>query len=541
MSHPEESRERPTVQPRLPKSFFVDSREESVGELTLDTSTLKEVWGDQHVALSLASMLKAVVEGSVSSTDGTDTSDPSTSAPAAPDSDSTSTEEEEEENDGDDEPEEDVEAEELDDDSSGSSPEISKSESPGEGEKQARLALVEVFECFCGGMTPRPTQVHVLNVDSLLSRKQELSEARKVVPGTAADEKTNRDSSMEEGGNSPPTVVLRCVEDGKKLDVRPIDVEGEEETISKLLDLVSTMRRKHKLPPLGPSSSGVNPGNDDHAMTFGIVTTDCSSSKRRDPDEEWLFVGRETAGLTQTALEESIYPIRSIYSFFVVLNSDSVVQSTPSPSSSQEESEDSSSISSSSSASLSNDEDGQQESSSTDATVFSAVKKHEDSAWSILAAIHAASPEGIDGSSSTGPSDTVCPDLVVVDDPLCIINEYIRYLQGDESPPPGERKRRRVHVHEKIVGRKMCRIRILTSDEESKENVDESMAEQREKRKELFQAKLLQEQQELLHLLEDKLRKLQQSQEFNSAVTTTSSSSSSDSSSPSPSSSPEQS
>jgi len=493
--------DRSTLLPRLPRCFFVDSREESVGELTLDTTMLKEVWGDQQVSLALASMLKAVMEGRVSSSEET------TTPPSAGVDDEAETLPGEEEEEDEDEDEED-DTQEVE-----------------ESEKEARLALVEVFECFCSGMKPVPRHVHVLNVDSLLSRREELMKARSVTPETSSSSSSS--PSPEPGGGatasiSSTPILLRFGKDGERV------IDGEEETVSKMLDLVCKMRGKHQLPPLEqPESSG------DHAMTFGIVAADRSSpNNRRDPDEEWLLVGRESA--SETALEDSVYPIRSIYSFFVVLNSGTVIQSSSSPSESEE------SLSSSSSGSMSNDDDdssgsgsgsSSSQQSTSDSTVFTAVKQHEDCAWSVLAAIHATGPETIEGAKEGSETTTACPDLVVVDDPLHIINEYVRYLQGDDAPPrSGDRKRRRVHVHEKILGRETCRIRILTTGDESKDYEDETKAEQHKKRKELIQARLVQEQQELMQLLEQKLRQLQQSHELAS-----SSSSGSESSSDSPS------
>jgi len=511
------------VEGRLPRCFFLDSREECSGELTLDTTTLKEVWGDRRVPLALASMLKAVLEGRISSEKSTDDTIDGGGTVAVDDEEDENTEE---------------------------------AEDPFDEEKESRLALVEVFECFCSGMTPLPRSVHVLDVNSLINRKHELSKARSM------------SSSSEEAEESPeilpPPVLLRCVKDGE--DPPKDGLVGEEEAVSKLLDAVCTIRRKHKLPPLEVCLPGVNTDNDDHAMTFGIVATDRSSNnKRRDPEEEeWLLVGRESA--TQTVSEDSVYPIRSIYSFFVVLNSDSVVQSTPSPNSVPDESEESTSGSSTTSASDNDDvveddgivqqehdhdnehaheqgqaqeqeqeqkhehEQGQEEQgqeqeqgpSTTDSSVFAAVKQHEDSAWSILAAIHVTGPEAIDGTADGNAAAAACPDLVVVDDPLCIINEYVRYLQGDDAPPrTGGRKRRRVHVHEDIIDRRMCRIRILTTGSEPPETDAGSVAEQREKRQQLLQARLLKEQQELLQVLEQKLRELQKSQELESAVPST--------------------
>jgi len=178
----------------------------------------------------------------------------------------------------------------------------------------------------------------------------------------------------------------------------------------------------------------------------------------------------------------------------------------------------------------------QRDSSPTDSSLFTTVKRH-DSAWSILAAIHVTCPEPVDGNSAAASDTVSCPDLVVVDDPLCIINEYIRYLEGDEaSPPPGERKRRRVHVHEKVSGKRACRIRIVTTGNERDGSNGDSSPEEREKREQLLQERLVQEQQELLQLLEQKLVKLQQSQEHASS-SSSSSSSSDDGSSATPSSS----
>jgi len=400
--------------------------------------------------------------------------------------------------------------------------ETEDAEDPFDAEKEAKLALVEVFECFCSGMTPCTRPVHVLDINSLMNRKHELSIARKLT----ADSSDQLDSAQE---NLPPPVLVRCVKDGKKSDV---GLEGEEETVSKLLEAVCAMRRKHKLPPLEWYSSGATNGSDDHAMTFAIVAADRSSSSisRRDPDEEWLLVGRETAG--QTTSDDGIYPIHSIYSFFVVLNSDTVIQSTPSPTSSQEESEDTSSASSSSSSL--DGEDAQQTSPSSDSSLLSTVKQHEDCAWSILAAIHVTGPETIDGSSD-GSVASVFPDLVVVDDPLCLINEYIRYLQGDDAPPrSGGRKRRRIHVHEKYIDRRTCRIRILTTAPEPESTDSGPKAEQQDKSQELLQAKLLQEQQELLHILDQKLRALQQAQDMSSSSSSSGVSSSNPSCSDSP-------
>jgi len=435
-----------------------------MGELTLDSSTLKEVWGDEPVALALASMLKAVLEGRVSS------SDVASEAPQegrnGPDV--TMTEEEDE---------------------------------PADSEKEARLALVEVFECFCTGMTPCARPVRVLDVNSLLSRKHELSEARKTtVPEPSKDSKTGSRSQ------SHPAVLLRRVKKGKEAERGKM--ASEEETVSKLLDLVGEMRKKHKLPPLAVSVSeaGDVAAGDDHAMTFGIVGPDRSSSNRRDTDEGWLLVGRETAA--EKPSEDNIYPIRSIYSFFVVLNSGSgTPHSRPSPSGSPEDEidDDLSASSSNSSTSVSSSEDSPQQ--DADAALFTTVKQHEDCAWSVLASIHVAGSEAVDGDESS----STCPDVVVVDDPLCIINEYIRYLRGeDATPPPGERKRRRVHVHENIIDRRTCRIRILTAGQS---DVPDAAAAEESK------AHFLQGQQELLQLLEQKLRKLQQTEEFSSAVT----------------------
>jgi len=283
-------------------------------------------------------------------------------------------------------------------------------------------------------------------------------------------------------------------------------MEGEEEAVSKLLDVVGKMRTKHKLPPLSVPASGADVASDDHAMTFGIVGPDRSSSSRRDPDEGWLLVGRETAA--QKLSEDNIYPIRSIYSFFVVLNSGSGTHSRPSPSGSPEDDidDDVSASSSTSSTSITSSEDSPQQ--DPDAAVFATVKQHEDCAWSVLASIHVAGSEAVDSASKDSPPTS--PDVVVVDDPLCIINEYIRYLRGeDATPPPGGRKRRRVHVHENIIDRRTCRIRILTADQS--EAHDAATAEQSKQ-------EFLQGQQELLQLLEQKLRKLQQTDEFSSAV-----------------------
>jgi len=492
----EDSEEKPILSPRLPKCFFLDTREECTGELTLDTTTLKEIWGDQRVSLALASMLKAVIEGRLSSS--------SDETPSSVDGD-----------DGDDDDGYDVDIDA--DDAKGE-------ESPDEGGKEAKFALVEVFQCFCNGMTPNPKTVRVLNVDSLLTRMHELSEARKESPET----KSHQQSSGADESSLHHPVVLKCVKkDDEKTQIGVM--EGEEETVSKLLNLVSSIRTKHKLPPFDTSSSGVIAGTDDHAMTFGIVAADRSAN---DPDdEEWLLVGREAAD--KKVVEDSIYPIHSIYSFFVVLNSDTVIQYSPSSPGSQEESEDDGcSISSSSSASMSND-DEDSGSSPPESTVFSTVKQHEESAWSILAAIHVTEPETMNETSD----GNVCPDLVVIDDPLCIINEYIRYLQGEDALPREEQKRRHVHVHENVIGKKVCRIRILTTDDDSKDSDDDaSKAEQREKRKQLFQERLVQEQQELLQLLEQKLLKLKQAQDL---ASTSSSMTSSSSDSPSPSSTPE--
>jgi len=268
------------------------------------------------------------------------------------------------------------------------------------------------------------------------------------------------------------------------------------------LDLVGEMRKKHKLPPLeNTSASGSEVANDDHALTFGIVGPDCSS---RDPDEEWLLVGRETA--TQSASEDNIYPIRSIYSFFIMLNNGSGSHPQPSPSGSPEDEIDDDVSVAASTSSSSSEDSAQQD---AEASLFASVKQHEECAWSVLASIHVAGSEAVDGSSEEAPPS--CPDLVVVDDPLCIINEYIRYLKGEDStPPPGGRKRRRVHVHENIIDRRTCRIRILTADESE----DPSSEVEKERKQQM-----LQQQQELLQLLEQKLRKLQQTDEFSSALT----------------------
>jgi len=466
----------------LPKCLFLGSHEESLGELTLDTSTLKEVWGDESVALALASMLKAVLEGRLSS-------------------------------------------EKLKEDESNK-----KSEETSLGdENDARLALVEVFECFSAGQVPGPRTIHVLDIDSLLARQRELSEARKAHSFVEKESSSSTAEATPSSSESP----------------EPEPMGAEEEMLSVLLNLVYAIRRKHKSSsPLERSPGEGESTSDDQSLTFGIVDSDLPSCEKNDFDKEWLLVYRETK--KHKSAENGIYPIQSIYSFFLVLNSEDFSQpSSQSPSSDGSDGVDDDSNGSGGSSDNNNDDDDEtqgteeeegetvsvtpesEESKGTPdksasspqdlskSSLFVSVKKHEESAWSVLAALH---EEGLeikedDDESSAGNSRSQVPDVTVIVDPLRIISEYIRYLQGEDAPPrDDQRKRRRVHVHESTVARPSCKIRILTAIDENEEGQSISpSAATHQNKEEYLQAKMVREQDELRKLLEQKLRELQQS------------------------------
>jgi len=316
------------------------------------------------------------------------------------------------------------------------------------------------------------------------------------------------------------------------------------------LNLVYAIRKKHKLPsPLeissSPSSSSTPSGegesaSDDNSLTFGIVDSDVSSRDKSDFDKEWLLVCRETK--KHKASENGIYPIQSIYSFFLVLNSDDFSQpSSQSPSSDGSDDVDdvSNGDSTDGNGDNSNDDDvGEEDDETVSVTpesdepkgspdknetcpqdvskpsLFVSVKKHEESAWSVLAALHEEGFEIKDDEDegSAGKSHTQVPDVTVIVDPLRIISEYIRYLQGEQAPPrDDQRKRRRVQVHESTVARPSCKIRILTPIDEDEEGHSVSPAGSHQTKEEYLQAEMVREQDELRKLLEQKLRELQQS------------------------------
>ena len=131
------------IQRRIPQCFFLGSHEDAVGELTLDPATLKQVWGNEPVTLALASMLKAVLEGRVSSEKLTEDKEDQTDE--------------------------------------GDENNVIKDPPATDDILEARLALVEVFECFSAGLAPEERPVHILDIESLLARKNELSEARKTL------------------------------------------------------------------------------------------------------------------------------------------------------------------------------------------------------------------------------------------------------------------------------------------------------------------------------------------------------------------------
>jgi len=232
---------------RLPRCLFLGSHQDDVGELTLDTSTLKEIWGDEPVALALASMLKAVLEGRVSS----------------------------------EKPKEDVNNENGDEeDEDKKAGEVTSTDDA----MEARLALLEVFECFSAGLAPEPRPIHVLDIDSLLNRQHELCETRKAHPVKEESSSSNTSSS----DSSTTTTSNDSPEQEQSV------ITAEEEMISTVLNLVYAIRKKHKLPSPVSSSEG-DSGGDDHSLTFGIVDPDISSSCNKDDfDKEWLLVCRET-------------------------------------------------------------------------------------------------------------------------------------------------------------------------------------------------------------------------------------------------------
>jgi len=299
------------------------------------------------------------------------------------------------------------------------------------------------------------------------------------------------------------------------------------------LNIVSAIRKKHKLQSHSEVSSlsESESCNDDNVLTFGIVDTDVSSSTKNDFEKEKLLVCREAK---KKISENGIYPIQSIYSFFLVLSSDDLSRSSSqSPSSdgsdSQEneneegdDDDDDDNEDEDETVSVSPDEakDSPDEtkvtspSDSSKPSLFLAVKNHEENAWSVLAALHETNfdseceDEGDDDEGSTGDGKSHFPDITVIVDPLRIIEEYIRYLQGEDAPPRTEqRKRRRVQVHESTVERSSCKIRILTPYKDDEESNPLSPAGHQE----ILQHQIITEQEELRKLLEQKLRELQQS------------------------------
>jgi len=457
--------------PRLPKCLFLGSHEDCVGELTLDASTLKEVWGDEPVTLALASMLKAVLEGRVSS------------------------EKPKEEADQDD----------------------AKKDDPPDDMLQARLALVEVFECFSAGITPGERPIHVLDIDSMRARLHELCEARKT-------RSANEDTAEASSSTSATTPSSSSPSSSSSSDVlEPETMTAEEDMLSVLLNIVSAIRKKHKLhshSEVSPPSEGES-GNDDNSLTFGIVDTDVSSSAKNDYEKERLLVCRETK--KKKTPENGIYPIQSIYSFFLVLSSEDLTrspsQSPSSDSSENQEEEDEETVSVSPEPEEAKDTPDKVESSSpqdsSKPSLFLAVKKHEENAWSVLAALHeegydTADEDDEDDEGASGDGQSHFRDVTVIVDPLRIIDEYIRYLQGEDAPPRTEqRKRRRVQVHESTVERSSCKIRILTPYDEDDDSL--SPVVHQENQEQIVQGKMVSEQEELRKLLEQKLRELQQS------------------------------
>jgi len=507
----------PCPQHRLPTCLFLGSHEEQNGELTLDASTLKEVWKDEPVAVALASMLKAVLEGRVSSSKADDGANDNKSDKKDDSSEEGGSSQSEEE-------EQDLKKEEKKDE------EGEEEEEPKDNTLQAKLALVEVFECFSAGMAPGNKPIHILDIDSLLVRQRELAEARKA----KSSNKDEQEASSDDAESSTKDTVV---------DLEKIT--PEEEMLSVLLNLVYAIRRKHKSSsPLERSPGEGESTSDDQSLTFGIVDSDLPSCEKNDFDKEWLLVYRETK--KHKSAENGIYPIQSIYSFFLVLNSEDFSQpSSQSPSSDGSDGVDDDSNGSGGSSDNNNDDDDEtqgteeeegetvsvtpesEESKGTPdksasspqdlskSSLFVSVKKHEESAWSVLAALH---EEGLeikedDDESSAGNSRSQVPDVTVIVDPLRIISEYIRYLQGEDAPPrDDQRKRRRVHVHESTVARPSCKIRILTAIDENEEGQSISpSAATHQNKEEYLQAKMVREQDELRKLLEQKLRELQQS------------------------------
>jgi len=465
-----------TTPNRLPRFLFLGSHhKECQGELTLDASTLKDIWGDEPVALALASMLKAVLEGRVSS-------------------------------------------KKLKDD------DVEENSPPPDDAREARLALVEVFECFSSGLTPESRPVHILDIDSLLARQRELSEARKA----ASEQETKKSSSSDDQQGS---------DDSSDQD----SMSAEEEMITVLLNLVYAIRKKHRSPSSSSPPQDISEV-DDHSLTFGIVDTCLSSCDKEDFDKDWLLVCRETK--KQQSSENGIYPIQSIYSFFLVLNSEDLMQSSSSSSSQspssdsaddvpeaeegesqpdgeeehvqeevEEEEDDAVSVtpeSDESKGTPSDKGDASPQEPSSKSSLFRAVKKHEENSWSVLAALH---EDGTEKATTVSEGDSChIPDVTVIVDPLRIIGEYIRYLQGKNAPPRTEqRKRRRVHVHESTVQRPSCKIRILTPIDDDDDEKSLSPADRKEHRNQILQDKMFHEQEELRHLLEQRLRELQQS------------------------------
>jgi len=266
------------IQHRIPQCFFLGSHEDTVGELTLDPATLKEVWGNEPVTLALASMLKAVLEGRVSSESIAELQE-----------------------------------------GKGDESNVIKDPPATDDILEARLALVEVFECFSAGLAPEARPIHILDIESLLARKNELSEARKTLSANAVP--TGGDKSTD-GKDDDDDEVAASVSPSEGLE-EPEKMTAEEEMLSVLLKLVSGRQ--------GPSDKSDEAEKDDRALTFGIVDSDLPSCTKNFFDKEWLLVCRETK--KPKSSEDGVYPIKSIYSFFLVLNSENLVQAQHSPSS----------------------------------------------------------------------------------------------------------------------------------------------------------------------------------------------------------------